>query len=307
MIYLATAYVPPAVTDVGHVARPLEAVAVVAVNGIEYYYSPAKIRSCLYFMRYAIMGTKKKVVAVSQFRLGSMDFAAPDDIVEEASQAICQLFKIPDEGLFIMHTCPHCPRRFRSYTDWIHHIQWTRYGKSALDFTCTQAEAITPTARYVHSGHVVHYITHKILHVLRNTILSTDYKWGSGSPPETHDLLDPLGVPSNDYNCSAFGGEGAATKKESATLSGVETDRGKDLMTVIGRMEMHELDKEGHRSSRSRPATYPPVSAVYQLQFLKRREAWPFIDHQACRDSIPSMANSAKWTDKRFKNERLKR
>ena len=118
-------YTPVAVTNVGHVPRPTEADRAVAVNGIRYHYSPAEMVVCSYFQRFAFLKGKKnaKMVMVKQFRLGSMGFAAPDDIAEEASQAICQLCKIPKGNLFSKHTCPHCTRRFCSYTDWFYHIQ----------------------------------------------------------------------------------------------------------------------------------------------------------------------------------------
>ena len=142
-----------------------------------------------------------------------------------------------------------------------------RYGGAAQIFTCTRAEAIHPTLRYVHSGHLVHYITQTTLKLLRNTILSQNYTWGSGAPPETHDLLDPLGVPSIAYNCAAYGGNGSCSKKEGKLCRTIDTEAGMDLMAVLGRMEVHKNCGNG------RPPTYPPISAWYSLQFLKRREA----------------------------------
>ena len=167
-------------------------------------------------------------------------------------------------------------------------------GGAAQIFTCTRAEAIHPNLRYVHSGHLVHYITHTTLKLLRNTILSQNYTWGLGAPPETHDLLDPLGVPSIAYNCSAYGGEGSCSKKEGKLSSGTGTY----LMEALGRMEVHKNCGNG------RPPTYPPISAWYLLQFLKRREAWPSMQHLATKDSISSAPNSARWTDAKFKRDR---
>ena len=133
---------------------------------------------------------------------------------------------------------------------------------------------------------------------MRNTILLQNYTWGSGAPPETHNLLDPLRVPSIAYNCAAYGGDGSCSKKEGKLCRTIDTEAGMDLMAVLGRMEVHKNCGNG------RPPTYPPISAWYSLQFLKRREAWPLIEHAANKDSIPSTANSARWTSADFKRER---
>ena len=294
-------YEPLAETDVGHVPMPPLAENSDGLNGIPYYYAPAQMSVCPDFKKFANLKEKgPAVLAASQFRLGSMDFGAPEDIAEEASQAICQLFKIPSEDYFIFHRCPYCPRRFRSYTDWLHHIQWTRYGQATPDFTCERAEMIRPVQRYVHSGHLVHYISHRTLKMLRNTILSAKQTWGMESPPVTYDLLDPLGIPSIDYNCEAIGGDGVMTKRENK----VRVMKDCDLMKALGRMEEHEIKTRKETPNKGRPGTYPPISAYYSLQFVKRRESWPMIPHRANADAIPSRANVESWTHVTFRQER---
>ena len=73
-------------------------------------------------------------------------------------------------------------------------------------------------------------------------------------------------------------------------------------MEILHRMEMVELSKlnDGTRNVKSHSATYPPISAVYRMQFLKRKEAWPRIQHKANAASILSVANKEFWTDTKF-------